>query len=525
MRMLALTNSFRARLLLLLVFLLGLTLGVQYYVNLRSVRSNARLIIEQEEAVMAGVGLGVSSISRNKYLDDLRKDVHQPLLDEHTGRVRNVLVVDSDGNVQDSLIKSQTPVENDDKSVTFTHVTQLGLPPLSSAVEFPNENEPLPGWLASAVGSKPQEPGAFYFPIDTTKGRWYIIVILGSTKDVNDILQQQTSKSLLYTLALLLATALLTSVFVWRFTRPIKYLSIAARRVAGGDFSSRVPVDRVDEMGSLSAAFNEMTAGLARARELENQLHEAEKGAVVGRLAAAIAHEIRNPLNYINLTLDHLRSSFAPSDPAKRETFEKLTEQLKSEVARINRHITDFLKYSRPSMLELQPVDLRAEAEDALRVIGVQAVECGIKTRVETRGDPPTVIADRDSLRSILTNLLINALQAIDSEGGEVTIRLSTDHGAQVARIDIIDTGHGIDPQDIAKVFEPYYSTKETGTGLGLAIVRKALDDHGGTISVKSKKGRGTTFTITLPLNRSEANSDGSKIPDVAAENATTLVS
>ncbi len=112
--------------------------------------------------------------------------------------------------------------------------------------------------------------------------------------------------------------------------------------MAGGDFSVRVPTDRLDEMGALAAAFNEMTAKLARARELETQLHEAEKGAVVGRLAAAIAHEIRNPLNYINLTLDHLRSTFTPEDPEKAGPFPAAGGELKTEVARINRHITDF---------------------------------------------------------------------------------------------------------------------------------------------------------------------------------------
>src|SRR5258705_3003008 len=152
---------------------------------------------------------------------------------------------------------------------------------------------------------------------------------------------------------LLLVTTLVTGFFVWRFTRHIKELSVAARKVAGGDFEFRVPAERQDEMGTLAAAFNEMTAKLGRTRELETQLHQAEKGAVVGRLAAAIAHEIRNPLNYINLTLDHLRSSFAPLDPVKRETFGRLTDQLKAEVARLNRHIPDFLKYSRPSTLEL----------------------------------------------------------------------------------------------------------------------------------------------------------------------------
>src|SRR6202022_1724761 len=110
--------------------------------------------------------------------------------------------------------------------------------------------------------------------------------------------------------------------------------------------------DRHDEVGALAAAFNEMTVKLGRTRQLESQLHQAEKAAVVGRLASAIAHEIRNPLNYINLTLDHLRSAFAPEDPQKAETFERLANQLKAEVARINTHVTDFLSYSRSSRLE-----------------------------------------------------------------------------------------------------------------------------------------------------------------------------
>jgi signal transduction histidine kinase len=228
------------------------------------------------------------------------------------------------------------------------------------------------------------------------------------------------------------------------------------------------------------------------------QLHQAEKGAVVGRLAAAIAHEIRNPLNYINLTLDHLRSKFAPSDPQKRETFIQLTAQLKTEVARINRHISDFLKYSRPSKLELQDVDIRAEAEDALRLVEVRAEECGIKTSIVQNGAVSTVMADRESLRSVFTNLVINAVEAINGEGGSISIKLSNTEANSV-KVEITDSGCGISAQDISKVFEPYFSTKDTGTGLGLAIVKKAVDDHGGTISVASKEGSGTTFTIILP--------------------------
>ncbi len=448
---------------------------------------------------MAGVALGVNSISSNKYLDQMRSNVLEPLLDEHSGRVRNVLVVDSDGNIRDSLIKDYAPRQNLDETTSYTRLTDVPLPSLSSAVELADDNQQLPAWLTASRSSQAAEPGAFYFPVETEKGRWYVIVVLGSASTLQNILERQTSRSALYTLLLLLATTLVTGLFVWRFTRPIKDLSVAARRVATGDFNVRVPTDRRDEMGALAAAFNEMTAMLGRAREMETQLHQVEKAAVVGRLAAAIAHEIRNPLNYINLTLDHLRSSFAPEDASKRATFERLADQLKSEVGRINHHITDFLKYSRPSALELEPLDLHEQAEDALRVISGQAAESGITTSLKEEGKAPLVVADKDSLRSVFTNLLLNSLEAIDGGGGSVEILLSAESVSR-ARVEIIDTGRGIAPEDIAKIFEPYYSTKETGTGLGLAIVKKAIDDHGGSISVNSKQGSGTTFTIILPV-------------------------
>jgi len=495
-----LLNSFRARLLLLLAVLLGLTLGVQYYVNVRSVRSNAHLIVEQEQAIMAGVALGVNSISSNKYLDELRSNLRAPLIGAGHGRVQNVLVVDGEGFIQDSLLGDYGPRKNEDNTATYVNLRDVPLPPLRSAVELGDEAPGLPPWLSGTAAARPGEPGAFYFPLETTKGRWYIIVVLESANTLRNLLERQARWSAFYTLLLLLGTTLVTGIFVWRFTRPINFLSIAARRVAGGDFSVRVPTDRRDEMGTLAAAFNEMTAKLARARELETQLHAAEKGAVVGRLAAAIAHEIRNPLNYINLTLDHLRSTFAPEDPEKGETFERLTDQLKTEVRRINRHITDFLKYSRPSMIELQRMDLKSEAEDALRVIQAQADESGIAMRLEVEENMPSAMADREALRSVFTNLLVNGMQAIDGDGGNVRTAIRPDQGGDRVVIEISDTGRGIAPEDIAKVFEPYYSTKETGTGLGLAIVRKAIDDHGGTISVTSKQGSGTTFTITLPL-------------------------
>ena len=500
MRLQAQIQSFRARLLLLLALMLGLTLGIQYYFNLRTVRSNARMIVEQEQAIMTGIALGLESIQSDQYLDQIIGDLREPLLNDKHVRVKNILVVDDDGNVRDSLIPEFTPREREDNTTQYVQFKDIQLLPLRSAVEFTKEHEQLPAWIPPSSNVDFSEAGAFYFPVHTDKGRRFIIVVLDSAHTLTNVLERQSSRSALYTLGVLFVTTLVTGFFVWRFTRPVKELSNAARKVAGGNFDVQVPADRLDEMGTLASAFNEMTAKLGRARELEMQLHQAEKGAVVGRLAAAIAHEIRNPLNYINLTLDHLRSSFAPADPNKRATFVKLTEQLKTEVARINRHISDFLKYSRPSKLDLQSVDIRAEAEDALRLVEGRTEECGIKTNIIQEGELPPVMADRESLRSVFTNLVINAVEAINGAGGSVSIKLSNPEVNSV-KVEITDSGCGIAADDIAKVFEPYFSTKETGTGLGLAIVKKAVDDHGGTISVASKKGDGTTFTIILPAN------------------------
>ncbi|MDX6500533.1 MAG: hypothetical protein QOG23_3793 [Blastocatellia bacterium] len=491
-------NSFRVRLLLLLAALLMLTLSVQYYVNLRSVRSNTQFIVEQQRTIMAGVGLGVNSISSGLYLVQLRDRAQQPLLGAQADRVKNVLIVDEQGNIQDSLDINQIPQWNSDKSIRYVKVKDISLPPLKSAVEVPSEDTPLPEGMTIGHQSTAE---AFYFPVKTTSGWRYVIVVLGSENSLMTIFRRQARRSLLYTLAVLLVTTFLTGIVVWRFTRPIKDLSIGARRIAGGDFSFHVPTSgRHDEMGELTELFNEMTIKLGRTRELEAKLYNAEKAVVVSRLASAIAHEIRNPLNYINLTLDHLRATFAPTDPEKQEKFNSLTKQLKLEVARINSRITEFLNYSRPAKLDPRPVDLYEAATDAMRIFEVQAAESNVAASVVRQGEVPPVIADAEVLRSALINLIINGFQAMDGSGGKLSVALSIVDDGHRARMEVTDSGRGIAPEDISKVFEPYYSTKETGTGLGLAIVKKAIEDHDGTISVKSKLGEGTTFTITLPV-------------------------
>jgi two-component system sensor histidine kinase HydH len=205
-------------------------------------------------------------------------------------------------------------------------------------------------------------------------------------------------------------------------------------------------------------------------------------------------------LNYINLTLDHLRKNFKPEDLDKQETFEKLTSQLKTEVERINQQISDFLRYSRPIKLDLRPTDIRKVLEDSLRLIEPQAEEQEIKISLIEREDALSVIGDRKVLRSVFNNLVINSAHSMEKSGGKLSVVILSE--GDFASIEIKDTGHGIPEEDLNKIFQPYFSTKETGTGLGLAIVKKSIDDHNGSIQVESVENVGTTFTVKLLLSK-----------------------
>src|SRR5260370_10798084 len=171
----------------------------------------------------------------------MRAEAKQPLLGEQTERVKNILRVDEQGNIRDSLDKELIPQKSADESVHFVKVKDIALLPLNPAVDLPSDSTPLPEGMTIGPQTKPGEPGAFYFAVDTTDGRRYIIVVLGSADNLTTLLERQSRKSQLYTLAVLLVTTCLTAIVVWRFTRPIKSLSIGALRVASGDFSFRVP--------------------------------------------------------------------------------------------------------------------------------------------------------------------------------------------------------------------------------------------------------------------------------------------
>lgn len=466
---------------------------MQYYLNLQTQTQNDNLREMQTQALVAGIALGFNSMQSKDRLEDFIEREGQSAFEERTNhRIKDIIVINNNWQINDSISDEYKPYydDNDNPQKHFLKDVK-NLPLLMEADRLGDDRKNFPnvGTNAAADGE------AHAIPIETDQGRFYVMVILENDKK---LAVSRAAQPLIYTLGILLISTIITIFLVWQFTRPISNLSNAARRVAEGDLSVRVSDGiSTNEIGQLALRFNEMTAELEKARELEAQLQQAEKSAVVGRLGSAIAHEIRNPLNYINLSLDHLRAKFAPENEKKKEDFEKLTAQLKAEVARINQQISDFLSYSRPPKVDLQPLDVRRVVEDSLRIVEAQAAEQNIKISLVERENVPQILGDAEFLRSVFNNLFINAVQAMEGAGGSLNVRIHAEE--DFVNVEIIDTGKGISDENLQKIFEPYFSTKETGTGLGLAIVQKVVDVHNGTIEVASKVSEGTRFCLKLP--------------------------
>jgi signal transduction histidine kinase len=494
-------NTFRGKLLLILALMLIATIGVQYYVNLLMQKENNELRDAQAQALVEGFAVGAYSMTgSDRRLEEILAEQGQRFLSQPSrDRIKDIIIIDNEFRVSDSLNDDYLPTTDENDNVIYRQLSELSdLPPLMESSRLGEDFEKFPN--RRTVENNNQNDETHVIPIETSKGRWYVMVLLRN--DRNEAARRAV-QPLWATLAVLSFSTLFTFFLVWRFTRPIANLSDGARRVAEGDLSVRVPGEqRTDEMGTLAARFNEMTAELEKSKALEEQLQQAEKSAVIGRLGSAIAHEIRNPLNYINLTLDHLRSKYSPDEPEDQAKFKKLISQLKDEVARINQQITDFLGYSRPANVDLRPTNARQVVEDSLRIIEGHAEENHIKIGLIETESVPEIMADPEALRSVFSNLFLNAVQAMGAEGGLLGVKIAPDEDGRSVRFDITDTGSGIPEEHHSKIFEPYFSTKETGTGLGLAIVQKIIDVHNGSIEVESTEGEGTRFVVRLPAAR-----------------------
>jgi nitrogen fixation/metabolism regulation signal transduction histidine kinase len=284
-----------------------------------------------------------------------------------------------------------------------------------------------------------------------------------------------------------------------RVTRPIEELATGARDVAAGHWAARVEVRSRDEIGQLADAFNEMTRQLAEQRE---RLVQTERVAAWRELARRLAHELKNPLFPLQLTVENLQRAREQTSEQFDEIFFESTATLRAELENLKSIVSRFSDFAKMPPPEFEPVDLNELVRGAIKLFEPQLAPVGrphIAPELYLDENLPHPQADPTLLRRALENLILNSLDAMPA-GGMLTVR--TAHRTGAVRLEVTDTGAGLTPEECARLFTPYYTTKRHGTGLGLAIVQSVVSDHGGRIEVESAPGAGTTFRIELPMEQ-----------------------
>jgi hypothetical protein len=280
--------------------------------------------------------------------------------------------------------------------------------------------------------------------------------------------------------------------------RPLLQLKESMRKVEKGDLDIRLEPKKQDEFGDLAHSFNHMVHRLKLANQKIEELHEqqierAGHLASLGELAAGLAHEIKNPIAGIKGSLEIIRDR-TPEDDPQREIFSEILKQ----TGKIYAIIQDLLDYAKPKELAIQPVNPNEYVQEAIQMARAQTQDKDIKFCFSGLDRDITVHCDSDKLQGVILNLLLNSIAFIETQG-EVDVSLELPAG-DVLEMRIADTGAGIKPENLGKIFQPFFTTRRQGTGLGLSICKQIVEAHQGRISVESRIREGTTVTLILPL-------------------------
>jgi signal transduction histidine kinase len=331
-----------------------------------------------------------------------------------------------------------------------------------------------------------------------------VIGMLETSIVVNDfgILARQLNMRALGLASIALFIMFFVSFFVlYRLSKPLRQLSSAAEHVASGDLSVRLSHKGRDEIGRLTKSFNAMTQKLSMQKQLEDKLRSLERHAILAEMASSLAHEIRNPLNLINLTADHLGHEYLPEDEDRKKSYSELISALKAEVQQLNKMVNEFLTIGRPSRLKKTEFPL-SELFDEVQILVKQQVLAKNISLDISGNTSETINADIEQMRLVFLNLLLNAIEAVQ-DNGRISLSVESVRDQNVL-IKVIDNGPGVAPENLERIFEPYFSKRPGGTGLGLPLARRIVEEHGGTITAAGHPGGGAQFEIVLPIDTSK---------------------
>ena len=305
--------------------------------------------------------------------------------------------------------------------------------------------------------------------------------------------------------------SVLIVVLAYVIQRPMVELQEKIAQVSEGNLNVEVSfARRNDEIGDLGRNFNHMMQQLRESRaEIERlhrtQMSRAEHLATLGELATGLAHEIRNPLAGIAGVIEIIGRDLPSTSPARA-----VVKDVRQEIARISRTLTDLLETARPHPPKVRRSNLNTTVEHAVMLARQQVLSKPIKIELQQAPDLPEVEHDSDQIHQVLLNLLLNAVQAMEG-GGAVHVEIGRQN--DYASVLVVDTGRGIPPQHLANIFRPFYTTKGNGTGLGLSLARRIVEEHHGRIEVSSVVGKGSTFTVLLPFKTPTTETIASEEP------------
>ena len=338
-----------------------------------------------------------------------------------------------------------------------------------------------------------------------------ILLVGNSLRSYVELKRRIRSSALLVGSGGIVLAILLSSWAAARATRPVVELARAAREVTAGNWNTKVQVSGNDEMAELATSFNRMTAELLTQKE---RLVQAERVAAWRELARRLAHELKNPLFPLQLTVENLVRAREQSPEQFDEVFRESATTLLSELSNLRGIVGRFSEFSKMPHPQLQAVQVNEVVRGVSQLFQAQLQAPGrapITCKLELDESLTPIAADAELLHRAVSNLLLNAMDAMP-QGGAMTLRTRGDDAKAI--IEVSDTGSGLTPEECERIFTPYYTSKRHGTGLGLAIVQSVVSDHGGRISVHSEPGHGATFLIELPQN-------GNGLPSLSAPRRT----
>jgi signal transduction histidine kinase len=464
--------SLNKKLIGMMLFLSLILVSVLLFLYSESEKTLLTELENQTAELSKAIEVGVDEVTSSGYTDEMRLQNYLKKL--NSKGVKEISII---GNT-DEIIASTNPKKIGE---------QVG----------PKRKEHI---IRAELGEPVTKEGKVYnviLPVVAGNRHYGYIHLTINTEDVSELLKTSAIQRIIAT-SLVFSLGIIIAIFLsLMYTRPIHNVVDAARLVAAGDLTINFATDRKDEIGELTQSFNYMVQKLREERALEEKLREAEHLSSTAHLARGIAHEIRNPLNLISLSVDHLKEKYKPSEITEKEKFESLISSIKHEIQRLNKLVGDFLDYGKPLRLNLQKVDIVDLINDIVTLLQVKADKERIKIHSQHEKFPKLLL-DPDLIKTCIFNIVLNAFQAMPG-GGDLNI--STRVSDNMASIIIKDTGMGISKENISKLFDPFFSTKSTGLGLGLVITKKVVEEHGGKIDFQSIEGKGSTVKITLPMN------------------------